>query len=102
MVVILQPSRLYDRTGQTELLTLDNPGALRAYVWLDPQQDVHFSPLLAKAVTTLNQPDFWQSTGADWTHWSDPAPRTLAENLVSRLILWQEDASPAGRCACVY
>ncbi|NMB53450.1 MAG: hypothetical protein GYA15_02010 [Leptolinea sp.] len=92
--LILQPSRLYDRTGQIELLTLDNPGALRAYVWLDPQQEVHFSPLLARAVITLNQPDFWQSSGADWAHWSDPTPRTLAENLVSRLLLWQEENSP--------
>src|SRR5512133_3567810 len=92
--LILQPSRLYDRTGQIELLTLDNPGALRAYVWLDPQQDVHFSPLLAQAVTAINQPDFRQSAGVDWKHWSDPAPHTLAENLVSRLLLWQEDASP--------
>ena len=91
--LILQPSRLYDRTGQIELLTLDNPGALRAYVWLDPQQDVHFSPLLAQAVTAINQPDFRQSAGVDWKHWSDPAPHTLAENLVSRLLLWQEDAS---------
>jgi len=92
--LILQPSRLYDRTGQTELLTLDNPGSLRGYVWLDTNQDPHFPPLLAQAVVALNQPDFWQSTGADWKHWSDPAPRTLAENLVNRLLLWQEDDSP--------
>jgi membrane peptidoglycan carboxypeptidase len=91
--LILQPSRLYDRSGQTELLTLDNPGSLRAYVWLDPNQEVHFSPLLAKAVVSLNQPDFWQSTGADWRHWSDPQPHTLAENLASRLLLWQEPDS---------
>ncbi len=92
--LILQPSRLYDRSGETELLTLDNPGSQRGYVWLDTDQDPHFSPLLAKAVVALNQPDFWQSTGADWKHWSDPEPRTLAENLVSRLLLWQEDDSP--------
>ncbi len=92
--LIMQPSRLYDRNGQTELLTLDNPGALRAYVWIDPRQDIHFSPLLAQAVVTLNQPDFWQSSGVDWSDWSDPAPRTLAENLVSRLLLWQEVDSP--------
>lgn len=92
--LILQPSRLYDRNGRTELLTLDNPGALRAYVWLDPQQEIHFSPLLAQAVVALNQPDFWQSAGADWSHWTDPQPRTLAENLVSRLLLWQEADSP--------
>lgn len=92
--LILQPSRLYDRTGQTELLTLDNPASLRAYVWLNPDQDVHFSPLLVKAITTLNQPDFWRSSGADWVHWSDPAPHTLAETLVNRLLLWNEDDSP--------
>lgn len=91
--LILQPSRLYDRSGHTELLTLDNPGALRAYVWLDPQQVIHFSPLLAQAVVALDQPDFWRSSGADWSHWSDPSPRTLAENLVSRLLLWQETDS---------
>lgn len=91
--LILQPSRLFDRTGQTELLTLDNPGSLRAYVWLDPNREVHFSPLLVKAIVTLNQPDFWQSQGVDWKHWSDPAPRTLAENLASRLLLWQESDS---------
>ncbi len=40
--LILQPSRLYDRSGETELLTLDNPGSQRGYVWLDTGQDPHF------------------------------------------------------------
>jgi len=92
--LILQPSRLYDRTGQHELFTLDNPGSLRAYVWLDPAQDVYFSPLLVQAVTAIAQPDFWQSSGVDWSRWSDPKPHTIAESLAERLLLWREDASP--------
>jgi membrane peptidoglycan carboxypeptidase len=91
--LILQPSRLYDRSGQTELFTLDNPASIRAYVWLDPGRDVHFSPVLASAVTALTQPDFWESSGADWSRWDDPSPRTIAERLVERLLLWDEEPS---------
>jgi membrane peptidoglycan carboxypeptidase len=91
--LILQPSRLYDRTGQHELFTLDNPGSLRAYVWVDPARDVHFSPLLVQAVTAIAQPDFWQSSGVDWTRWSDLKPHTIAESLADRLLLWREDTS---------
>ena len=92
--LILQPSRLYDRTGEHELFTLDNPGSLRAYVWLDPAQDVHFSPLLVQAVTVIAQPDFWASSGVDWSRLSDTKPHTIAESLADRLLLWREDLSP--------
>ncbi|NMB90195.1 MAG: hypothetical protein GYA17_17690, partial [Chloroflexi bacterium] len=42
----LQPTRLYDRSGEHLLLTLENPGAARRYLPLDPTISGHLSPQL--------------------------------------------------------
>jgi membrane peptidoglycan carboxypeptidase len=90
---LLQPTRLYDRSGEILLTTLEYPGATRTYLSIDPALEPHVSPQLIQATLALLQPDFWQSPGADWNHLTDPQPYTLAERLVLDLLLWQEPAS---------
>jgi len=47
--LLMQPTRLYDRTGQHLLYTLQDPSAERKYLVFDPQKPGHFSPFLIQA-----------------------------------------------------
>lgn len=92
---LLQPTRLYDRSGQTLIAEIGNPGIPRRVLPLDPAQPEHLSPLLAQTVVLLEDPDFWQHSGAHLAQISDPQPRTLAEKLALDLLL--EDEAPGLR-----
>lgn len=84
---LLQPTRLYDRTGQHLLLTLENPGIDRRYLPLDPALPDHFSPQLIQATQSILQPDFWRSPGFSFSHMLNPAPKTITERLVDSVLL---------------
>ena len=86
----MQPTRLYDRTGQRLLYTLQDAGAQRKYLVFDPQKPDHFSPFLIQAAIYVAEPDFWQSSGISWQHLLDPEPVTIAEKIIDRLVLPQE------------
>ncbi len=86
------PSRLLDRSGEHILLTLENPGIPPEYRVLDPDESGHLSPRLIQVAVSLLQPDFWQSPGFSFRHLMDPNPHTIAERLVSDLILSGESA----------
>lgn len=81
------PTRLLDRSGAHVLLTVENPGIQPVYLVLDAQQEDHLSGQLARAAAALLQEDFWQSPGFDVRHLADPTPHTIAERLVSDLLL---------------
>lgn len=90
---LLEPTRIYDRTGEHLLLTLENPGVPRKLLPLDPQQANSISPLFIQTVLVLNDPSFWQSPGFRLGSLLDPIPHTLTERLVSDLLLGGEPAS---------
>ena len=90
---MLQPTRLYDRTGKHLLYTFENPGIPRRFLTIDPKVSGHFDPLLVQYMVKLYDPTFWQHPGFDWRSLTDPQPHTLAEHLVSDLLLEQEPAS---------
>lgn len=81
--LLLQPSRLQDRTGEQTLAELAAPGAARAFIasgeaiWLE------------QALVASSDPAFWQHSGANWLH-SQPAAHTLAERLAAELLLADE------------
>lgn len=91
--LLLQPTQIYDRTGTHLLYTFDNPGIPRRFLSIDPADPNHIDPRLVQSITAVQQPDFWQSSGADWRRLTDPQPRTLAEKIVSSLLL---DGEPDG------
>lgn len=91
--LLLQPTRVYDRRGETVLLTLENPGIPRSYLSIDPQQTDAFAPIFVQATIALNDPRFWQHPGFQWRSLKDPQPITLAERLVSDLLLENEPPS---------
>lgn len=87
---LMEPTRIYDRTGHTLLLSLENPGIPRRYLYLDPNKSPHFSPELARTVVGLLEPDFWNSPGFSFNSLTSEQPATIAERLARDLLLWQE------------
>lgn len=86
-----QPTRLYDRTGEHVLYTLENPGAAdREVLTLDTSQDNFFPPSLVTATLAVADPDFWQHPGFKLNALNPVESPTLAQRLVSDLLLWNE------------
>ncbi len=90
---LMQPTRFFDRTTQVEIARLDNPGIQRSYLYLDPQKGATISSTLVAAIVGIEQPDFWSSPGFNLARLYDPTPSTIAEQLASTLLLWQEENS---------
>jgi membrane peptidoglycan carboxypeptidase len=87
--LLLQPTRLYDRTGAHLLAILAPSPDARKYLPYDqlPQ------PLL-DATIALADPDFWNHAGYSIAGWQDPSTHpTLAQKLVFDLLLWNEPPS---------
>jgi len=85
---LLQPTRIYDRSGNHLLATLDGGVPVRRLRPIDPQAPDALNPLLVQGTVALFQPDFWQSRGFVFS--LDAHPHTLAERLVNDLLLWNE------------
>jgi len=86
---LLQPTRLYDRTGQHLIGTLSPTDSDRTYI-----SYAQFPQTLVDATLTVTQPDFWTSPGYAIKGWQDPqAHPTLAQRLVYDLLLWDQPPS---------
>ncbi|MEN6435503.1 MAG: transglycosylase domain-containing protein [Anaerolineaceae bacterium] len=90
---LLQPTQIYDRTGNTVIATLDNYGIPRQYLYLDPDKTNHFSAQFISAMVFTLQPDFWSTPGFSLKELNNPQPVTIAEKLVDSLLLETEPAS---------
>jgi membrane peptidoglycan carboxypeptidase len=102
--LLLQPTRLYDRSGGHLILTLENPaGKDHRYLHVDASslekaasasdstsEPGYFSPTLVKATLALADPTFWSNSGFILKEWNNPLPATIAERLVSTLLLADE------------
>lgn len=88
--LFLQPTRVYDRSGKTLLLTLENPGIPRRYLKVDPAEPDRFSPDLVRVTIALTDPGFWSHPGFLWDNLTAPQPTTIAERLAADLLLSQE------------
>ncbi len=92
--VLLQPTRIYDRSGQQLLLSLDNPAAPRGRVLtLDQTQDDYLPATLISATLASADPAFYYHSGFSWRGIFQGAHLTLAQRLVSDLLL---EGEPAG------
>lgn len=90
---LLQPTRLYDRSGVVTLFTYQEEGIERKFLSINPDEKVFISPQLVRSVIAAYDPTFWSNPGYSLTHWSSLKPETIAERLVSDLILWNEPES---------
>ena len=87
--LLLQPTRLYDRTGQQLLAVLAPTDAPRRYLPLDALPESLIDATLAQA-----DPNFWDHPGYIWDGWRDPESHpTLAQKLAADLLLWDEPPS---------
>ena len=86
---LLQPTRLYDRTGQHLIATLSPTDSPRTYISYD-----QFPQALVDATLALTEPDFWTSPGYTIRGWQDPQTHpTLTQRLVYDLLLWDQPVS---------
>ncbi len=86
---LLQPTRLYDRTGEHLLAVLAPVDGPREYI---PYADI--PPALIQAAVASVQPDFWTSPGYRLSGWRLPETHpTIAQQLAADLLLWDSPAS---------
>lgn len=95
---LLQPTRLYDRTGAHLLAVLAPHDAPRRYLRLadaplseGAAPEEYFSAYLAGATVALIDPAFWEHPGYTFNGLTDPSYHpTIPQKLVAELVLWQE------------
>ncbi len=88
---LLQPTRIYDRSGQHLLYVLAPEDRPRGYLPLDPQSPRHLPEHLAQAVIIMADPNFWSHPGYVLEGWQNPNLHpTLAQRLAADLLLWDE------------
>jgi membrane peptidoglycan carboxypeptidase len=88
--VLLQPTRLFDRTGTHLLAVLAPSPDVRKYLSYD-----QLPRSLGDATIALTDPDFWRHPGYSLANWQDSATHpTIAQKLVFDLLLWNEPPSP--------
>jgi len=93
---LLEPTRLYDRSGEHIILTLDNPAIeQRTALSLDPSQSNYLPTTLISATLATLDPTFWRHPGYSLSGLRRGEQTTLAQRLVSDLLLWQEPPSLA-------
>jgi membrane peptidoglycan carboxypeptidase len=89
--LLLQPTRLYDRTGQHLLATLSPQDTPRRYIPLSSQNPQHLPQSLVDATVLVSDPGFWREPGYTLDGWNNPDSHpTLAQRLVTDLLLWDE------------
>jgi membrane peptidoglycan carboxypeptidase len=92
--LLLQPTRVYDRSGKHLLLTFAPNDTVRRYLPLNPASPQHLPDFLAKATVTVADPDFWNHGGYLLAGWQEPESHpTIAQKLVSDLLLYDEPPS---------
>jgi membrane peptidoglycan carboxypeptidase len=113
--LLLEPTRLYGRTGEQVILTLENPAAKgRRYLRLGeetsgarsetgPSQggtgssreggasgEETLAPVLAEVMVATFDPEFWEHPGFSLEGLVEGSRTTLAERLAGELLLWAE------------
>src|ERR1041385_6149637 len=92
--LLLQPTRIYDRTRQNILFTFAPDDLPRRYIALSETNPQHLPKSLADAVIALSDPDFWKHPGYTFIGITNyDLHSTLAQHLVSDLLLFNEAPS---------
>lgn len=84
---LLQPTRLYDRSGEVLLASLENPGIERHMLPLDETQPDSPSAELVQSVVMLIEPDYWEAPAVDLRSFTADRPATIAERLIINVLL---------------
>lgn len=90
---LLQPTRIYDRSGTRLLAVLAPQDAPRRYISLDSDglPSEHLPESLARATVALTDPGFWAHPGYSLGGLANPKVHpTIPQKLVADLMLWDE------------
>ena len=87
---LLKPTQILDRSGDHILYTIENPGIPRRYLPIEPNLSEHLSTDLVQVTIALLEPNYWKSPGFEFRQILNPQPTTIAERLVSDLLLENE------------
>ncbi len=92
--LLLQPTHIYDRSGEHILETFAPNESPRRYIPLDPSNPQHLPDSLVQATLAMADPSFWEHSGYTLTDLNSPDLHpTIAQQLVSSLLLWNEPPS---------
>ncbi|MBE0669619.1 MAG: transglycosylase domain-containing protein [Anaerolineales bacterium] len=92
--LLLQPTRIYDRSGLQVLATFAPNDSPRRYIPVNPQNPQHIPANLVNAVIAVADPQFNLHSGYAVQGYNDPELHpTIAQRLVSDLILYNEPPS---------
>jgi membrane peptidoglycan carboxypeptidase len=92
--LLLQPTRIYDRTRQNILFTFAPNDSPRRYIPLSETNPQHLPKSLSDAVIAITDPDFWDHSGytiAEITNYESHP--TIAQRLVFDLLIFNEPPS---------
>lgn len=88
--LLLQPTRIYDRTGTQLLATFAPEDTPRRYIPVSDQNPQHIPANLVNAVIAAADPNFWDHSGFNQLPITNNQLPTLAQRLVSDLLLYNE------------
>src|SRR5688572_4234203 len=92
--LLLEPTRIYDRTGQNLLFTFSPNDSPRRYIALSETNPQFLPESLSDAVIAITDPDFWDHSGYTLTEITNYENHpTIAQKLVFDLLLFNEPAS---------
>ena len=92
--ILLQPTRLYDRSGEHLLQVFAPDDKPRRYIPLNAQNPQHIPESLAQATLVMADPGFWDHPGYSFAGLNLPETHpTLTQRLVADLLLWDEAPS---------
>ena len=92
--LLLQPTRIYDRTGLQLLITFAPNDSPRRYIPVSEQNPQHIPENLINAVIAVADPQFRVHSGYAIQGYDDPELHpTIAQKLVSGLLLYNEPPS---------
>lgn len=92
--MLLQPTRMYDRSGMHLIHTFAPDDSPRRYIPIDEQNPQHIPKDMLDAVIAVHDPQFWNHPGYTLAGIANPETHpTLAQQLVNDLLLFDEPAS---------
>jgi membrane peptidoglycan carboxypeptidase len=92
--LLLQPTRIYDRTGENVIFTFAPNDAPRRYIPLSDENPQYLPKSLVDAVIVRTDSSFWTHPGYTLTDLTNPDSHpTIAQRLVFDLLLFNEPPS---------
>lgn len=91
---LLQPTRIYDRSGKHLIAILENSQATdRQYLYYNDKHPQKISSSLIKATIASADPGFWRHQGFSWDGIQQDIHPTLAQKIVANNLIWHETHS---------